>query len=113
MQAARRAGFNTSRLQALAHSVSAQCALENALGLLVQFRNIEWTSRNAVAAANALILLKIHDTVGVLDDRAVCGARSQAAWICAVHALVFPHQPHQRAVISFVLVEKDQVPVIP
>jgi hypothetical protein len=67
------AGLDTSRLQALAHSVGAQCALDNALGLLVQFRNIEWAARNAVAAANALILLKIHDAVGVLDDRAVCG----------------------------------------
>ncbi len=78
-----------------------------------EFRNIEWAARHAVAATDAVGFLEIHDSVGVLNDGGVCRARRQAAGIFAVHALVFAHQQHHAAVFALVLVELDQVPVIP
>src|SRR5258708_145672 len=91
MQAAGRAGFNTRRFQSLAHPVHAKRALEHLLGGGIEFGNIEWTAADAISAANAVLLLKIHDAVRILHDRAIRGASRQAARISAVHALIFAH----------------------
>jgi len=59
----------------------------------------------AVAAADAVILLEVDDAVGVLDDGAVRRAGDEAARLLAVHALVLAHQQHQAAALGLVLVE--------
>src|SRR5256884_5478103 len=74
---------------------------------------VEWAAGNAVTAADAVGLLEVHDAVGVLDDGPIGGTRRETTRGGAVHALVFSHQPHERAVFPLVLVEQDQGPVIP
>ena len=114
VQASRRTRLDACRFEPFAHAIRAQRALEDTIGLGVHFRNVERASRDAVAAANTVGLLKIDDTVGVLHDGPVRGTSRQAPRLRAVHALVFAHQPHQRAILfSNVFVEEDQVPVIP
>src|SRR5579859_237786 len=113
MQAACWTRFDARRLQSFAHAVRAQGALEDAVRFRIHLRNIEGTARDAVAAANAVGLLKINNAVGVLHDGAIGGARSKASRLRAVHALILPHQPHERAVVLLMLVEKNQVPIIP
>ena len=49
--------------------------------------------------------LKIDNSVGILDDGAVRGARNQTARFFTMHALIFAHQQHHRAV--FALAELD------
>ena len=78
-----------------------------------EFRNVEGTTGDAVTTADAVLFLKIDNSVGVLHDRAVRRAGNQAARLFAVHALIFAHQQHHGAVFALVLVELDQVPVIP
>src|SRR4029077_13934202 len=108
VQAASGAGLYAGRLKAFAHAVGTEGALEDAISLRVHLRDVERASRDAVTAADAVSLLEIHDTVGVLHDRAVGRARSEATRISAVHALILAHEPHQRAVFALVLVEEDQ-----
>src|SRR5262249_50959676 len=71
------------------------------------------TSAHAIAAADTVLLLKIDDAVAVLHNGAIGRTGRQAPRISAVHALVFAHEQHQRTVFALVLVELDQVPVIP
>src|SRR6266851_1799814 len=113
VQAPRGARLDACRFQPFAHAIRAQRALEHAIGLRVHLWNVERASRNAVAAADAVGLLEIDDAICVLHDGPVRGTGRQAPGLRAVHALVLAHQPHQRAVFALVLVEKDQVPVIP
>ena len=79
----------------------------------IELGNIERTARHAILAADAVVLMKIDDAVGVLDDRAIGGTRAQAAGIGAVHTAVLAHQPAKRAVVGDVLIEPDQIVVIP
>src|SRR5256885_7023482 len=100
-------------LQPFADAVRTQRALVNALRLFIELRNIERASADAISATDALVLLKIHNPVRVLDNRPVRWARSQTTRLRAVHALIFSHQPHQRAIFLLVLIEQNQVPIIP
>src|SRR5207249_2173382 len=70
-------------------------------------------SRHAAPRPAAIGKLKIDDAVGVLHDSPVRGTCRQAPRLRAMHALILAHQPHQRAVFALVLVEENQVPVIP
>src|SRR5262249_26058523 len=91
MQTAGGAGLNASRLEVLRDAIRAQRALVDALGFLVEFGDIEWAAADAIAAANALILLEIDDAVSVLHDSAIGRACFQAARLGAVHALILAH----------------------
>lgn len=113
VQAAGRARFNAGWFETNRHAVVAQRALENLMRLRTEFWNIERAPRDAVAATDAVLFLKIHDAVGVLHDGAVGGTCRQTARIFAVHALIFAHQQHHAAVGALVFIEFDQVPVIP
>src|SRR6266404_3240534 len=114
VQAARRAGFDAGRFEPFADAIRAQRTLENAMSLRIHLRNVKRASRDAIAAADAVGLLKIDDAIRVLHDGPVRRTRREATGLCAVHALVLAHQPHQRAVFfANVFVEEDQVPVVP
>src|ERR1043166_6294477 len=78
----------------------------------MKFWNIERTTGNAIAAADAVILLKVDDAVLIFDDGSVCRTSAETARIFTVHALIFPHEPHQIS-IAFILNEFDQVVVVP
>ena len=111
MQAARGARLDARRLQSFAYAVNTQRALEHLFRRRIELRNIERTSTHAISAANAILLLKIHNAVGVLHDRAIRRTRRQAPRIGAVHALILAHQQRDAAVFALVLVELDQIPV--
>src|ERR1051325_4806248 len=98
--------------QPVADAVGAERALVDLLRPLVKFRDVEGAARDAVAAADAVLLLEVHDAVRVLNNRAVGRAGDEAAGLGAVHALGFAHEPHQRARV-LVLDELDEVPVVP
>src|SRR5262249_1044125 len=100
-------------LETLSDAIRAERALVNLLRLAVELRDIERTARHAVLTPDAILLLEIDDAVRVLDDGAVGRTRAETAGILAVHALVFAHEPLQRAVVVLVFVELDQVPVVP
>jgi hypothetical protein len=78
----------------------------------MKFWNIEWTTGNAITAANAVILLKVDDAVFIFDDGSICRTCTEATGIFAVHALILPHKPHQIA-IALILNELDQIVIIP
>src|SRR5262249_25190123 len=107
VQAAGRTGLDAGRLEAFADAVGTKRALEDAIGLRVHFGNVERATGDAVAAADTIGLLEVDDAVGVLNDGAIGRARREAAGLGAVHTLVLAHEPHQRAVFAFVLVEED------
>ena len=81
--------------------------------MLVELGDIERASADAIAATDAVVLLEVDDTVGVLHDGAIGGTGGQTARLGAMHALVFAHQQHHGAVGAHVLVELDQVPIVP
>src|SRR5438477_7539668 len=105
MQTPGRAGLDTGRFKALPHAVGAERAFVNLLGGRIELRNVEGAARNAILAADAILLIEIHDAVGVLHNRAISRARAQTPRISAMHALIFAHQPLERAIIALVLIE--------
>src|SRR5215204_7577880 len=86
VQTTSRACLNASRLKALTHAIRTQRAFVNFPCLLVELRNIERATGNAVTAADAIVLLKIDDAVFVLDNDPIGWTRAQATRIFAVHA---------------------------
>src|SRR5947209_322181 len=66
VQTARGARLDAGRLEALADAVHAERALEDFVGLRAELGNVERAAADAVAAPNAVLLLKINDAVGVL-----------------------------------------------
>src|SRR5580704_4599412 len=113
VQAAGRAGFDAGGFEALAHAIHAERALENLTGTGTELGDVKRAPANAVAAADAVVLLEVHDAIRVLHDGAVCRASGKASRVFAMHALIFAHQQHQAAVLALMLVEFDQVPVVP
>ena len=113
VQAARWTRFDAGRFQSGAHTVRAQRALVNLLGVRIELRNVERAAGDAELAADAVVLLEIDDAVFVLHDGAVGRAGMQAAGVGAVHALCLRISQREAAVGVLVLVELDQVPVIP
>ena len=112
-QAAGRTSLDARRFQTLADAIGTERALVNLLRHRIEARNIERAARDAILATNAIFLVKVDNTVGILHDRAVRRARVQAPRIGAMHALVLAHQPLNRPVGILVLVELDQIPEIP
>src|SRR5215207_11223809 len=86
VQTTGRACFDASRLEPLAHTVRTQRAFIDFLCLRVEFWNIVRAPGNAIATADAVVLLKIDDAVFVFDNRAIRWTRAQATGIRAMHA---------------------------
>src|SRR5262245_32110547 len=107
-----RAGLHARRLEADRDAVRAQGALVGLVVLLGDPRNVERAARDAVAAADAVLLLEIDDAVRVLHDRAGRRAGLEAARLGAVHAAVLADQPLQRQafLLAFDLGEAHQRP---
>src|SRR5262249_16917093 len=104
VQAAGGTGLDAGWFQTLSHAVHAKRPLENFSGSRAELWNVEWTSRHAVAAADTLLLLEIHDPVHILHDRPIGRTGGKAPRFFAVHALVLAHQERERAVIILMLV---------
>src|SRR5260370_13750747 len=105
-----RAGLHAGGFEANAHAVGTQGAFVRLLVLLRDARHVEWTPGHAVAAADAILFLKIDDSVGVLHDRARRRTGLETAGIFAVHAAVLPDHPFKVALGVFVLGETHQGP---
>src|SRR5437879_8073084 len=113
MQAAGRASFDAGGFQPLGDPVHTECAFEDLSRRRTEFRDIKWAAGDAISAADAMLLLEIDDAIDVLDDGAIRGTRDQASRLLAVHALILTHQKLQSAILALVLVELDQVPIVP
>src|ERR1700722_11516825 len=66
VQTARWACLDASRFQPLRDTIHAQRTLKNFLRFRAEFRDIERASAHAISAADAMVLLEIHDAVHVL-----------------------------------------------
>ncbi len=104
MQAARWARLDARGFEPLAHAIIAERALENLARRRTELRNIERASGHAVAAADAVRFLKVHDAVGVLHDGTIGRTRDQASRLRAMHALILAHEQHQAMIGILVLV---------
>src|SRR6267143_4498125 len=105
--------LDACRFETLANAVGAESALVNALGLRIEARNIKGTTGNAEFATDTVFLVKVDNAIGVFHDGAVGGTSRQAAGVGAMHALIFSHEPLDRAIRVLVLIELDEVPEIP
>src|SRR6266446_9356829 len=105
-----RTGFDAGRFEADRNAVGAQGALVGFVIALRDARNVERAAGDAVPAANAVLFVKIHDTVRVLHDRARRRAGFQAPRVGAVHAAVLADQPFQIALGVLVFGEAHQGP---
>src|SRR5690606_35414097 len=105
-----RAGLHAGRLHAHRYAVAAQGALVGLLVLLGDARHVERAAGDAIAAADALVLVEVDDAVGVLHDGARARACREAAWLGAMHAAVLADQPFQITVGLFVLGEAHHRP---
>src|SRR5215470_3090505 len=116
LQAAGRARLDASGFKAIGDAVGAERAFVNLLGPFVQPRDVERAARHAVLTADTILLLEVHDAIGVLYDRPRRRARLQTAGFRAMLALIFRHQPAQALAairVPFdVLVEANQVPEV-
>ena len=83
-----RASFHARRLQADADTIRTQRALIGFAVFLGQARHIEGAAGNTVAAADAILLVEIHNAIAVLHDGAGGGAGFEATRIGAVHAAI-------------------------
>src|SRR5262249_34125665 len=91
--------------------VRAESALVNFGRLRAQARHIKWTSGDAVATADAVVVVEIYCTIWQYDNGTRRWTSPQASRIGAVHALVLSHVPgHAPVVFSFV--ELNQVPEV-
>src|SRR5690606_4080935 len=90
-------GLDAGGLAPNGDAIRAQRALVGLMIALRDSRDVEWATGNAVAAPDAVLLVKVHDAVRVLHDRAGCRAGFQAARVGAVHAAVLADQPLQVA----------------
>ena len=93
-----RTGLDAGRLLADRNAVGAQGALVGLVVLGVDARHVERTAGDAVAAADAVFLLEIHDAVGVLDDGAGARTGLETTGVVTVHAAVLADQPFELAV---------------
>src|SRR5215510_13182671 len=69
LQAAGRARFDASGFKAIGDAVGAERAFVDFPGPLVQPWDVERAARHAILTADAMLLLEIHDAIGVLYDR--------------------------------------------
>jgi len=109
-QGSGRAGLDARRLHAHSDTIGAQRALIGLVVALGDARNVERACGHAVAAADAVLLLEVHDAVGVLHDGARGRTGLEAARIGAVHAAVLADQPFEIAFRVLVLREAHQRP---
>ena len=107
LQTTGRAGFNTSRLKAMLHTIRTERTLEDLLRLRIELRHIERAPNRAVLATNAFVVIEINDPVFVLDDGALCWTGRQTSWIGAMHAALFSQEPLQCSVFALDLVHLD------
>src|ERR1700686_295769 len=103
-------GLDAGRFEADRNAVRAQGALVGLVIALRDARDVERAAGDAVPAANAVLFVKVHDTVRVLHDRARRRARFQAPGIRAVHAAVLADQPLEIALGVLVFGKAHQCP---
>src|SRR5690606_6799077 len=101
-----RTGLHAGRLQPHRHPIRAQGALVGLPVLGGEPRDVERATGDAVAAADAVVLVEVDDAVGVLHDGAGARAGLQAARLGAVHAAVLADQPFEVARIRVLVLGK-------
>ena len=77
------------------HPVGTEGAFVDFAVLLRKAGDVEGAAGDAVAAPDAVLLMEVHNAVGVLDDGARRGAGHETSGVLAVHTAVFADQPFQ------------------
>src|SRR5690625_6533699 len=103
-------GLDTGRLLADSDTVRTQGALVHLVVLFGHAWNIKRTTGNAVAAANAVVLVEVHNAVSVLYDGTRCGASLETTRLHTVHTAILADQPFKIAFIVLVLGKAHQCP---
>src|SRR5256885_2704998 len=103
-------GLDAGRFEPHRDAVGAQSALVGLVIALGDAWDVERAAGDAVPAADAVLLVKVHDAVRVLHDRARRRARFQAPRVGTVHAAVLADQPFQIALGVLVFGEAHQRP---
>src|SRR2546421_12791703 len=109
-QRTRGTGLDAGWLESHRNAVGAQGAFVRLVIALGDARDVEGAAGDAVPAANAVLFVKVHDTVGVLHDRTRRRAGFQAPGVRAVHAAVLADQPLEIALGVLVFGEAHQRP---
>src|SRR5258707_6456611 len=102
--------LDAGRLQPDPYAVRTQGAFVRLMVDRTDPRDVERTSCNAIAAADAVLADEVDDAVGVLHDRPRRRAGFQAARILAVHAAVLADKPFQVALFILPFGEAHQRP---
>ena len=113
VQTSRRTRFDASRFKPGADPVRTQSALMNLLRFRIKLRNIERAAGHAVLAADAIVLVKVDDAICILHDGAVSRTGAKTSRVGTMQAAILAHQPTESAVVGNMLIEADQVVIIP
>ncbi len=92
--------------------VGAERALVDLLRHRREPRHVEGAAGDAVAAADAFVVVEVDDAVLPPEDGPGRGAGLEASGVDAVHALVLRHEPGEAAVLALDFLELDDVPEV-
>ena len=87
------ARFNACGLKTNFYAVNAHITFVDLLRLLLKSWNIEGAPGNAVLATNALVLIKINNSVLILNNGAWRRTGVETAWFLAVKARILFDEP--------------------
>jgi hypothetical protein len=87
------ARFNACGFKTSVHAVNAHITFVDFLGLLLKSWNIEGAAGNAVLATNALVLIKVNNSVLILNNGAWRRTGVQTTWFLAVKARILLNEP--------------------
>ncbi len=87
------ARFNTCGFKTSVYAVNAHITFVDFLGLLLKSWNIEGAAGNAVLATNALVLIKVNNSVLILNNGAWRRTGVQTTWFLAVKARILLNEP--------------------
>ena len=87
------ARFNACGFKTSVYAVNAHITFVDFLGFLLKSWNIEGAAGNAVLATNALVLIKVNNSVLILNNGARRRTGVQTTWFLAVKAGILLNEP--------------------
>src|SRR5258707_2730770 len=103
VEAAGGAGLDACGLESLSYPIGTECAFKDFLIAGIEFWNVEWATCDAISAADAMLLLKIHNAVGVLHNGAIGGGGEEKARFRADRATRLLRDEHPSGRVLFLL----------
>ena len=87
------ARFNACGFKTSVYAVNAHITFVDFLGFLLKSWNIEGAAGNAVLATNALVLIKVNNSVLILNNGVRRRTGVQTTWLLAVKARILLNEP--------------------